>query len=262
MTRLERLRASLEEPLLVTTPANVRYLVGFSSSNAALLVEPERRAALQRLPLRRDRPRGPGGRVRRGEAEPRTPTSPSGSTGPVGFEADAVTYAEYETLGARRARARPAPRPRRGAARGQGEGRAGRDPRGGGDHERGVRAARRGALRRPHRARARLAAGLALPRARRRGPGLRDDRRLGAERRSPHARPTDRVIAPRRDRRGRLRRARRRLLLRLHAHLRDRAASRTSCARRTRSASTASSPGSKPCGPGSPASTPTPPRAT
>jgi Xaa-Pro aminopeptidase len=42
VNRVDRLRASLEEPLLVTTPVNVRYLTGFESSNAALLVEPER----------------------------------------------------------------------------------------------------------------------------------------------------------------------------------------------------------------------------
>ena len=36
--RVERLRASLEEPLLVTTGVNVRYLTGLQSSNAALLV--------------------------------------------------------------------------------------------------------------------------------------------------------------------------------------------------------------------------------
>jgi Xaa-Pro aminopeptidase len=40
--RVERLRARLEEPLLVTNPTNVEYLIGFKSSNAALLVEPER----------------------------------------------------------------------------------------------------------------------------------------------------------------------------------------------------------------------------
>ena len=40
--RIERLRAALEEPLLVSDPANVRYLSGLNSSNAALLVEPER----------------------------------------------------------------------------------------------------------------------------------------------------------------------------------------------------------------------------
>ena len=39
--RVDRLRESLEEPLLVTTGVNVRYLVGFQSSNAALLVDDE-----------------------------------------------------------------------------------------------------------------------------------------------------------------------------------------------------------------------------
>ena len=39
--RIEKLRARIEEPLLVTTPANVRYLTGFVSSNASLLVGPD-----------------------------------------------------------------------------------------------------------------------------------------------------------------------------------------------------------------------------
>jgi Xaa-Pro aminopeptidase len=39
--RLDRLRAELEEPLLVSSLVNVRYLTGLSSSNAALLVEPD-----------------------------------------------------------------------------------------------------------------------------------------------------------------------------------------------------------------------------
>jgi Xaa-Pro aminopeptidase len=38
--RIARLRETLEEPLLVTSETNVRYLCGFRSSNAALLVEP------------------------------------------------------------------------------------------------------------------------------------------------------------------------------------------------------------------------------
>ena len=42
MSRIERLRERLERPLLVTSPVNVRYLTGLASSNAALLVEPER----------------------------------------------------------------------------------------------------------------------------------------------------------------------------------------------------------------------------
>ena len=38
MSRVERLRAALEEPLLVSDPANLFYLSGFESTNAALLV--------------------------------------------------------------------------------------------------------------------------------------------------------------------------------------------------------------------------------
>jgi len=40
--RIARLRERLEEPLLVTNLVNIRYLCGFDSSNAALLVEPDR----------------------------------------------------------------------------------------------------------------------------------------------------------------------------------------------------------------------------
>jgi Xaa-Pro aminopeptidase len=40
--RVERLRERLEEQLIVTTPANVRYLTGLDSSNAALVVDAER----------------------------------------------------------------------------------------------------------------------------------------------------------------------------------------------------------------------------
>ena len=40
--RVERLRAALEEPLLVTTGVNVQYLIGFQSSNAAVYVNEDR----------------------------------------------------------------------------------------------------------------------------------------------------------------------------------------------------------------------------
>jgi Xaa-Pro aminopeptidase len=42
VSRIDRLRERLEEPLLVTNLVNIRYLCGFDSSNAALLVEQER----------------------------------------------------------------------------------------------------------------------------------------------------------------------------------------------------------------------------
>jgi Xaa-Pro aminopeptidase len=40
--RIERLRERIDGPFLVSDPVNVRYLTGLASSNAALLVEPER----------------------------------------------------------------------------------------------------------------------------------------------------------------------------------------------------------------------------
>ena len=40
--RVDRLREKLEQPLLVSDAANIRYLAGLSSSNAALLIDDER----------------------------------------------------------------------------------------------------------------------------------------------------------------------------------------------------------------------------
>jgi Xaa-Pro aminopeptidase len=40
--RAQKLVEQLEEPLIVTTPANIRYLTGFDSSNVAVVAEPER----------------------------------------------------------------------------------------------------------------------------------------------------------------------------------------------------------------------------
>jgi Xaa-Pro aminopeptidase len=42
VNRIDRLHEQLEEPLLVTNLVNIRYLCGFDSSNAALLVERDR----------------------------------------------------------------------------------------------------------------------------------------------------------------------------------------------------------------------------
>jgi Xaa-Pro aminopeptidase len=46
MSRIEKLAALLDEPLLVTSGVNVRYLTGLSSSNAAVLVDPDGGATL------------------------------------------------------------------------------------------------------------------------------------------------------------------------------------------------------------------------
>jgi Xaa-Pro aminopeptidase len=97
VSRIERLRALLEEPLLVTTQANVVYLSGFHSSNAALLVEPER------VRLFTDFRYAAGAREVRGVELVVTkralfPSLAELLSGRIAFEADAVTYAAYLTL--------------------------------------------------------------------------------------------------------------------------------------------------------------------
>jgi Xaa-Pro aminopeptidase len=98
MSRLDRLAATLEEPFLVLNPTNVAYLTGFRSTNPALVVEPGGRATLysdfryaeagravagvEFVETRRDVAADLAGRL----------------TGRLGFEADFVTYARWETL--------------------------------------------------------------------------------------------------------------------------------------------------------------------
>jgi Xaa-Pro aminopeptidase len=95
--RVDRLRAALEEPLLVSAAANVRYLTGFSSSNAALLVEPER------LRLFSDFRYASAARALEGVEFVQANRNLYASLaeeldGRIGFEATTVTYAAYETL--------------------------------------------------------------------------------------------------------------------------------------------------------------------
>jgi Xaa-Pro aminopeptidase len=95
--RLDRLRDTLEEPFLVTNPVNVHYLVGFKSSNAALLVDDSdvtlfadfRYATAARnvdgvefVETKRDLVGDLAGRL----------------SGRIGFESAFVTYAAYEKL--------------------------------------------------------------------------------------------------------------------------------------------------------------------
>jgi len=95
--RVERLRALLEEPLLVTDAVNVRYLTGFRSSNAALLVEPER------VRLFSDFRYAAGARALAGVEFEQTARSLLGDlagrlTGRIAFEPEALRYAGYTTL--------------------------------------------------------------------------------------------------------------------------------------------------------------------
>ena len=97
MTRLDRLRAGLDLPLLVTAPANVLYLTGLHSSNAALVVEPER------VRLFTDFRYAEAARAVEGVEVVQTRRALFGALaeqleGRIAFEADAVSYASYRTL--------------------------------------------------------------------------------------------------------------------------------------------------------------------
>ncbi|HEY5059623.1 MAG TPA: Xaa-Pro peptidase family protein [Gaiellaceae bacterium] len=97
-TRIARLREHLEEPLLVTSPTNIRYLVGFDSSNAVLLVEPER------VRLFTDFRYIEAARAVAGVDVVQTRRSVLGElaetlSGRIAFEAAALSYAQFELLG-------------------------------------------------------------------------------------------------------------------------------------------------------------------
>jgi Xaa-Pro aminopeptidase len=95
--RVDRLRELLDEPLLVTTPVNVRYLTGFASTNAALLVEPERVQLFTdfRYAERAQEVEG----VELVETTRALATSLAGLLPDrVAFEAANVSYADWETL--------------------------------------------------------------------------------------------------------------------------------------------------------------------
>ena len=99
MNRTERLRTILEEPLLVSDGVNVRYLTGFDSSNAALLVETDRVRLFSDFRYA-EAARGVGG-VEFVETKRSLFVSLAELLeGRVGFEADDVTYSSWETLSA------------------------------------------------------------------------------------------------------------------------------------------------------------------
>jgi Xaa-Pro aminopeptidase len=96
--RVEKLRTVLEEPLLVTNPVSVLYLSGFKSSNAALLVEPER------VRLFADFRYADAAAAVEGVEFVETARAlirdlAQRLTGRIGFEADFVSYAAWQTLG-------------------------------------------------------------------------------------------------------------------------------------------------------------------
>jgi Xaa-Pro aminopeptidase len=95
--RVARLRERLEDPLLVTNPTSVRYLTGFSSSNAALLVEPGR-VSLYTDFRYAERARAVEGAELVQTSRALLRDLADALEGRVAFEAEHVTYAGWETL--------------------------------------------------------------------------------------------------------------------------------------------------------------------
>lgn len=95
--RLARLAGRIGDPLLVTNPTNVLYLVGFKSSNAALLVERDRVRLFTDFRYI-EAARGVAGveavQTRRNVVGEIAETL----SGRIGFEANTLTYALYEVL--------------------------------------------------------------------------------------------------------------------------------------------------------------------
>jgi Xaa-Pro aminopeptidase len=94
--RLDRVRARIEAPLLVTKPVDVLYLTGLHSSNAALLVEPERARLFTDFRYL-DKAREAGLEV---VEVPRNVYSGLRAhvAGQIEFQAEVLTYAQWATL--------------------------------------------------------------------------------------------------------------------------------------------------------------------
>jgi Xaa-Pro aminopeptidase len=95
--RIAPLREQLEEPLLVTNPKNVLYLVGFDSSNAVLLVDRER------VQLFTDFRYIEAARAVEGVEAVQTRRAGLGElaarlSGRIAFEASTLPYEQYQTL--------------------------------------------------------------------------------------------------------------------------------------------------------------------
>ena len=95
--RVDRLREKLEQPFLVSDGANVRYLSGLASSNAALLIDDER------VRVFTDYRYAESARAVEGAdfVEARRDLYQTLSellSGPIGFEATSLTFERYSRL--------------------------------------------------------------------------------------------------------------------------------------------------------------------
>ena len=99
--RVDRLRERLEEPLLVSSLVNVRYLTGLASSNAAVLVEPGRLLLYTDFRYAERARRLPGVELveTRRDIYAELPGLLAGR-GRIGFEQTVLTYERYALLAA------------------------------------------------------------------------------------------------------------------------------------------------------------------
>ncbi|PWU16883.1 MAG: hypothetical protein C5B48_16715 [Candidatus Rokuibacteriota bacterium] len=95
--RIARLRESLQEPLLVSSEVNIRYLTGFASSNAALLVDLDRTRLFTDFRYLDAAEAVPGVEV---VETPRNLYTSLGALlpGSVGFESTHLSFERYELL--------------------------------------------------------------------------------------------------------------------------------------------------------------------
>jgi Xaa-Pro aminopeptidase len=96
--RVEALQARLEEPLLVTNPVNVRYLTGFQSSNAALVVDRERVRVFTDFRYAEAARALAGAEFVQTARALLADVGAATAPGPLGFEADHLTYDRWEVL--------------------------------------------------------------------------------------------------------------------------------------------------------------------
>ncbi len=96
--RLEALAAAIDDPFLVTDLTNVRYLTGFSSSNAAVLVEPGGGATLYTDFRYIEAARAVEGVTVEQAKRSVTQYLSEKLTGRVAAEADALTYSQWQLL--------------------------------------------------------------------------------------------------------------------------------------------------------------------
>jgi Xaa-Pro aminopeptidase len=97
--RIQRVRDKVEETFLVTEPANVRYLSGFQSTNAALLVEEDRVGLFADFRYAESGRKVPGVEFVETQRNLLAHLAELLS-GRLAFEAASLTYAGYETLAA------------------------------------------------------------------------------------------------------------------------------------------------------------------